>query len=212
MMVVMPPENEGVYGTRLAPIAFDFLIAWIYLPTSIGSIREAIVDLLQLTEKTRVLEFGSGTGGITARMLRRGAQVTCVDRSAPMMERARRRAPEARFIDADARSFASDERFDRVLLAFFLHEQVSADRIAILKNARALLAPGGFAVVADSAAPAAGLSRRLWRGFIRSFEPASVLEVLDGALEHEIREAGFEISSTQEFAGGRAAAHLARPC
>ena len=159
----MPSENYGVYATRLAPIGFDFMVAWLYWPASIGSIREALVDLLQLGEKTHVLEFGSGTGGITARMLRRGAQVTCVDRS------------------------------------------------AILKNARSLLAPGGFAVVADSAAPAGGLTRTLWRGFVRSFEPASVLEVLDGALEHEIREAGFEIVSTREFAGGRAAAYVAQP-
>jgi SAM-dependent methyltransferase len=208
----MAPENDGGYGTRIEPIAFDFVVSWLYWPTSIGSIREALVDLLQIGEKSRVLEFGSGTGGITERMLRRGAQVTCVDRSAAMLERARRRAPEARFIDADARSFASDERFDRVLLAFFLHEQGSADRVAILKNAHALLSPGGFAVVADSAAPAAGFSRTLWRGFVRSFEPPSVLEVLDGALEHEIREAGFEIASTQQFAGGRAAAYVARPC
>lgn len=204
------PQPPGAYGSRLVPVVFDFMVSWIYWPTPIGVIRERIVDHLELAQGTSVLEIGAGTGGITEHMVRRGARVTCVDRSAPMQARARQRVPEASFVLASALDWQSDERFERVLLANFLHEQESADRLAILRRAHAALAPGGRLVVADACAPERGLARILWRGFLRSFEPATVLEVADGALEGEILEAGFEILADEPLAGGRARVWRAR--
>ena len=193
------------------PIFFDFMVSWIYWPTPIGVIRERIVEQLELAPGTTVLEIGAGTGGITEHMIRRGARVTCVDRSEPMLARARQRVPEARFVLASALDWKSDERFDRVLLALFLHEQDAADRVAILRRARAALGPDGRLVVADASSPEGGLARTLWRGFLRSFEPATVLEVADGALEAEILQAGFEILASEPLAGGRAHVWRARP-
>ena len=46
----MPSENYGVYGTRLAPIGFDFMVAWLYWPASIGSIREAGFEIVSTRE------------------------------------------------------------------------------------------------------------------------------------------------------------------
>jgi len=125
-----------------------------------------------------------------------------------MLSHARRRAPEARFIEADLKSFAADEKFDRALLANFLHENVSAERVAILRNAARALKPDGLLVVADVGPGKKG--GRVFRTFVRSFEPPSVLDVMDGALESEIREAGFEIVRDELLARARVRAFVAK--
>ncbi len=206
----MVQQVRNSYDSRITPWIFDLMVASIWLPTRIGTIREGIVDLLELQEKTTVLEIGSGTGGITERMIRRGARVTCIDQSAPMMARARLRAPQARYVQARALGYQPEDRFDRALLAFFLHEQESRDRIEIIGRAAAALAPDGLLVVADTSAPGSGLGRVLWRAFVRSFEPPTVLEVVDGALEREIVVAGLEIVLSQAFANGRARVWVAQ--
>lgn len=200
------PESEpqlGAYASRLTPAVFDFLVRVIYWPTTISEVRGRIVELLDLHEKVSVLEPGAGTGGLTRLMVDAGAQVTVVDRAPVMLERLRARVPEATVVVGSAADFQSDQRFDRVLLALFLHEQASAERVRILRMARAHLAPGGRVVVADSSAPANGIARVLWRVFLRTFEPPTVLEVADGALAAEIQETGFAIRHCESLANGR---------
>ena len=67
----MPQSDPGAYASRLAPAAFDFLVRWIYWPSRIDDVRERIVELLELDEKTSVLEPGAGTGGLTRLMIGR---------------------------------------------------------------------------------------------------------------------------------------------
>jgi SAM-dependent methyltransferase len=205
----MPEPGLDAYDSRLTPAVFDFMVRWIYWPARTADVRARLVELLELAPGTSVLEPGAGTGGITRLMLDAGAQVTCVDRAPLMLERLRARAPEARVVVSPAADFRSEERFDRALLALFLHEQSSEGRIAILRMARAHLAPGGRIVVADSSAPDHPIGRPLWRAFLRTFEPPTVLEVADGALEHEILEAGFAIHHTESLAHGRLRAWVA---
>ncbi len=198
-----PRQPPGAYRSRLAPVAFDFLVRLIYWPTRISAVRGRIVELLELGEKTSVLEPGAGTGGLTRLMVDAGANVTAVDRAPTMLERLRERVPEASVVVSSAAEFQSGRRFDRVLLALFLHEQESAERVRILEMARAHLAPGGRVVEADTSSPSNALARTLWRAFLRTFEPATVLEVADGALADEIRAAGFTIQHDESLANGR---------
>ncbi len=207
----MPESDLGAYSSRLTPAVFDFLVRWIYWPTGISEVRGRIVELLELDEKTSVLEPGAGTGGLTRFMVDAGADVTCVDRAPTMLKRLRARVPEATVIVSAAAEFQSEERFDRALLALFLHEQTSADRVRILRMARAHLAPGGLVVVADTSAPSSSLGRTLWRAFVRTFEPPTVLEVADGALEQEIQKAGFTIRHHEPLANGRLCVWVASP-
>lgn len=193
----------AAYRMRLAPALFDWMVRWIYWPHAIGDVRAQIVECLALRPGLRVLEPGAGTGGLTRLMVQAGAEVTCVERAPVMLERLRARVPAARCIVGSAGDFESDVRFERVLLALFLHEQGHDERLRILNVARTHLAPGGAVVVADTFAPDAGLARVLWRAFLRTFEPATVLEVADGALEGEIAEAGLAIRSRESLAGGR---------
>jgi SAM-dependent methyltransferase len=199
-----PSEPElGAYNSRLTPAVFDFMVRVIYWPTRIADVRGRIVELLELHENTTVLEPGAGTGGLTRLMVDAGARVTVVDRAPIMLERLRARVPEATVVVGPAAEFQSVERFDRVLLALFLHEQTSADRVRILRMARTHLAPGGRVVVADTFAPAGAFARTLWRAFLRTFEPATVVEVADGALAAEIEQAGLEIRHHESLANGR---------
>lgn len=199
----MPEPQIGAYGSRLTPAVFDFMVRWIYWPTRISDVRARIVELLELAPGTSVLEPGAGTGGLTRLMVDAGAVVTCLDRAPIMLERLCARVPEAEVVVSPAAEFRSQRRFDRALLALFLHEQTSEGRLRILRMARAHLATGGHVVVADTSAPSRGIGRALWRAFLRTFEPATVLEVADGALADEITEAGFAIRHDESLANGR---------
>jgi len=199
----MPDPDLGAYESNLTPAVFDFMIRWIYWPTDIAQVRGRIVELLELSHGMAVLEPGAGTGGLTRLMVDAGASVTCVDRAPTMLSRLRTRVPEAHVVTGEAAEFETDQRFERVLLALFLHEQTSDERIRVLRMARAHLAPGGCVVVADTSAPTGPIARTLWRGFLRLFEPPTVLEVADGALAGEITAANFEIRHEESLANGR---------
>ena len=209
MSTALSETTKDAYANPWIPYAFDALIATVYAP--LGQLRERALDALDLTPGCSVLELGCGTGGITRRLVQRGASVTGVDRSAAMLRRAHKRAPGAELVQYDVRAFKCDRRFDRVLLAFLLHELESADRIHVLRQARERLAPGGIVGVLDHSLPASGLWARPWRHFIEALEPESAREVLYGALRSELAQAGLEIADRRSLAGGRAELLIARP-
>jgi SAM-dependent methyltransferase len=197
-------QSLGVYGWRIGPYLFDALANAVYGPAGLLNARRQVIDLLDVKPGSSVLEVGCGSGGITRLLVERGARVVAVDRAEAMLQRARQRAPQARFVVSDAAAFASDERFDRVLLAFFLHELESAHRVAALRAGRQALATDGRLVIADHAAPGSGPRATWWRRVVRSFEPPTALEVMAGALETELVAAGLVCEGKASLAGGRA--------
>lgn len=64
-----------------------------------------------------VLDVGCGTGRVAIELARRGVETVGVDADPSMIATARRRAPELRWVDADATALALGETFDVVLLA-----------------------------------------------------------------------------------------------
>ncbi|WP_027482068.1 class I SAM-dependent methyltransferase [Deinococcus pimensis] len=98
----------------------------------------------------RVLELGAGSGRVSVHLARRGAQVTGVEPSARMLERAHARAREAgvevRFVQGDMRTLdLPGERFELIVAPFnaLMHLYTPEDQLAALRAARAHLAPGG---------------------------------------------------------------------
>ncbi|WP_434751115.1 class I SAM-dependent methyltransferase [Paenibacillus amylolyticus] len=105
---------------------------------------------LQLAEKHpgHVLELACGTGLTTLHLAERGIRITGVDIVKPMLAYARIKAKDlpVAFIEADARTFESDQRFSMIFLtgnAFqaFLSDE---DQQALLQTVYKHLEPGGI--------------------------------------------------------------------
>ena len=63
-----------------------------------------------------VLDLGCGAGEPIGRyLIEQGCVLTGIDGAAPMLDLAKARQPEARWIHADMRSYQPDQRFDRIL-------------------------------------------------------------------------------------------------
>lgn len=102
------------------------------------------------SRKPRLLDLCCGTGQLAAGMISRGWAVVGVDGSPAMLERARRRAPEATLRLADMRALevgdvAAEGRFDAVLCAFdSLNHLPDADALAaVFAQVYAALRPDG---------------------------------------------------------------------
>ena len=96
----------------------------------------------------RILELGCGTGRVTS-VLSDHASTTAVDLLIEMLQRAKQRAPRARFVAADLRETAIDSKFDLVLLADdpMAHLTSSPDRSKVLERIADHLAPEGRVVL-----------------------------------------------------------------
>ncbi len=100
----------------------------------------------RLRAGSRVLDLCCGTGDLSAALAELGYIVTGVDGSEEMLRYAAERAPAARFILEDARTFRSEPVFDAVLSTFdsLNHILEPCDLECVFRNVRAALVPGGF--------------------------------------------------------------------
>lgn len=106
---------------------------------------EAVPDLLaaaRVAEGSRVLDVGTGTGGVAAAARDVGAHVVAIDFSDAMLEEARRRLPDIDFRAASAEALPyGDASFDAVTANAVLHHL--GDPAGALEEAFRVLAPGG---------------------------------------------------------------------
>src|SRR3954470_23257914 len=80
-----------------------------------------LIALLAPQPGERVLDLGSGTGQLAAKINELGAEVVGIDRSAEMVEQARRNFPEVRFDVGDANTFTVEQPFDALFSNATLH-------------------------------------------------------------------------------------------
>lgn len=93
----------------------------------------------------RVLDIGCGTGEDAARLVRAGVEVTAIDVSPRMVERARARGVEARVMAAEELE-RIDDRFDAAMSNFGVLNCV-ADLAAMRQGLARVVQPGGFAIL-----------------------------------------------------------------
>jgi demethylmenaquinone methyltransferase / 2-methoxy-6-polyprenyl-1,4-benzoquinol methylase len=170
----------------------------------------------------RVLDLCCGTGDLALAGLEAGGDVTAVDFSAPMLERARPKSSEIVWLEADALHLPmADGSFDAVTIGFGLRNLASAEqglaemrrvltaggRVAVLDvtRPRGLLAPF-YKVWFDALIPAVG--KVLPGGAAFTYLPASVRRFpepleLAGLMER----ADFDQIRWKLFAGGIVALH-----
>jgi SAM-dependent methyltransferase len=120
-----------------------------------GSYWLAFRDIPELIEAhrtgtgTRALDFGCGAGRSTRFLKERGFDTTGVDISASMLERARERDPEGRYLqipDGDLSALASDG-FDLILSALTFDNVPGREkREHLFQEFRRVLSPGGIMI------------------------------------------------------------------
>lgn len=201
------PGERDLY-TRLAPF-YDWMSRGLLAPFGGDTrFRTDVVDAWSIRAGDRVLELGCGTGLMTRQLLDRGARVTGVDRSAPMLARARMRAPEATYIQHDVPTFRSDETYDRVILSYILHELDRDQRASTLAMARDALAPGGFVGIVDFDDSAREPVRTLIDLYLRVAEPPSAREWARDGFRTEVPAAGLRVIRSAAVGWGTARSGL----
>lgn len=102
-------------------------------------------------EPTRILDFGSGVGNAVGPLMEAfpAASLTCLDNSGASLAHSRQRngeSPEYRLYDGETLP-ADLGRFDLVFVACVFHHIPEAAHVSLLRQLRAVLAPGGMAVL-----------------------------------------------------------------
>ena len=170
----------------------------------------------------RVLDLCCGTGDLALAGREAGGDVTAVDFSAPMLERARRKSSEIVWLEADALHLPlADASFDALTVGFGVRNLASVEQG--LAEMRRVLTPGGRVAILDVTRPR-GLLAPFYKVWFDALIPA-VGKVLPGGaaftylpasvrrfpepreLARLIEEAGFEQIRWKLFAGGIVALH-----
>ena len=100
-----------------------------------------LLELLAPQPGERILDLGSGTGHLTAKVAASGAEVIGLDAAPSMVEEARKNYPDLQFVLANGTDFAFPDPFDAVFSNATLHWiKRAADAAACISRA---LKPGG---------------------------------------------------------------------
>ncbi len=87
----------------------------------VSEFGKGVVELLHPEPGEKILDLGCGTGDLADEIAKAGADVTGLDASPEMIERARKKYPGIRFHLARAENFSFDEPFDAVFSNAALH-------------------------------------------------------------------------------------------
>jgi len=123
---------------RLARLAGD---SWYAKGVNAEIVRYTAEIFARHWRGRRCLELGPAEGLMTETLAATFPELTCVEGAASFVASLRARFPKARVVQALFEDFATDERFDAIVLGHVL-EHVTEPR-RILERCRGWLAPGG---------------------------------------------------------------------
>ena len=128
---------------------------------------EALLDAAGVGSDMRVLDVCTGTGILSAATAARGARAVGLDFSAAVVALARRRVPQAAFLEGDAQALPfADESFDAVVCGYGIIHCPDPEK-ALAEMAR-VLRPGGRAAISVWAAPAPDNGFGLFLGALKA--------------------------------------------
>jgi len=151
-------------------------------PVLFRSFYRDYAESVPLRGSERVLDFGSGSGGIArfiAPRLRDGGSLVCLDLSPPLLRiaaRRLRRFPRVRCVVGRIETAALEAgSFDRIIIHNALHDVTPGERASTVASLAELLRPGGRVHLREPTKPSHGMS------------PDAVRALLSDAGLHEVR-------------------------
>jgi demethylmenaquinone methyltransferase/2-methoxy-6-polyprenyl-1,4-benzoquinol methylase len=215
----LPPEGVRKMFDRIAPV-YDAMNRLMTAGLDRQWRRETAAAAVRPGD--RVLDVCCGTGDLAIAARAAGGDVTGLDFSEPMLERARRKAAEIEWVEGDALALPfADESFDAVTVGFGVRNLPNAERG--LAELRRVLRPGGRLAVLEITRPRGILAPfyKLWfdgliplagrilpGGWAYSYLPASVRRFPEPKdLARLLDAAGFGEIRWRLFAGGIVALH-----
>ena len=215
----LPSEGVRSMFDRIAPV-YDSMNRLMTAGLDRRWRREAAEAVVKPGD--RVLDSCCGTGDLAIAAAAAGGNVTGVDFSKPMLERARRKAPKLEWIEGDALALPfADESFDAATVGFGVRNLSELDKG--LHELRRVLRPGGRLAILEITRPTGFVAPfyRLWfdvlipaagkvlpGGSAYTYLPASVRRFPDPqGLARLMDEAGFGEIRWRLFAGRIVALH-----
>ena len=141
--------------------------------------RRLVAAVCLENKPERVLDLGCGTGDLTiniARMAEESVQITGLDYSLPMLERARKKAARAgvgekvKFVHGDATKIPfPDGHFDCVGISFAFRNLTYKNPLCLphLAEVKRVLKPGGRYIIVESSQPENRVVKTLFHLYLR---------------------------------------------
>ena len=215
----LPPEGVRSMFDRIAPV-YDAMNRMMTAGLDQRWRRATVEGVVHPGD--RVLDACCGTGDLAFAAAAAGGRVTGIDFSRPMLDRARRKAPEIGWVEGDALALPfEDDTFDAATVGFGVRNL--ADLEGGLRELRRVLRPGGRLAILEITQPQGLLAPfyRLWfdgvipvagkvlpGGSAYTYLPASVRRFPEPqGLAKLMDEAGFDDIRWRLFGGGIVALH-----
>jgi demethylmenaquinone methyltransferase / 2-methoxy-6-polyprenyl-1,4-benzoquinol methylase len=213
----LPPEGVQTMFDRIAPV-YDVMNRVMTAGLDQRWRRATVRSVVEPGD--RVLDAACGTGDLAIIAAKAGGDVTGLDFSARMLERARRKAPDLDWMRGDLLALPfEDETFDAATVGFGVRNV--ADLPGALEQLRRVLKPGGLLGILEITRPRGPLRffYSLWfdrivpllgkvlpGGEAYTYLPASVRR-FPGPDDLAAQMAGFRDVDYRLFAGGIVALH-----
>ena len=146
-------ENEREFKLVRGPEIYDDFYVSVYDDLLYSSVKNefeigTIVSSTKPTEKSIILDIGSGTGHHVAELQERGLQAAGLDISPAMVSAARRNHPDATFHQGDALqgNMFSPSAFTHITCLYFTLYYIK-NKDQLFRNCYTWLMPGGYLVL-----------------------------------------------------------------
>ncbi len=115
-------------------------------------ILDRVVELAAVPPGGRVLDLGTGTGNLAGRFLERGVEVTGVDLSREMLQRAKAKYPTLETVEGHFEDLSRVQGlYDAIVSSYALHHIPDERKARVIRHLQRFLKPGGRIVIADYA-------------------------------------------------------------
>ncbi len=195
-----PNEGRDAYLEYIDRFFRKWLPVYDLFGATIFPIYRSATTLVGPRPGLKVLDVCTGTGEMALRLARRGADVTGVDVTAPMLDQAKRKAGDLaidfRLGDARHLEFA-DKSFDVAVISLALHDMPRPVRLEVLREIARVTRER--IVVVDYDFPETPWLRRLLVRLVQLFETAYLTRFADEGVLPHLREAGLDQVETRLY-------------